>query len=132
MVLGTTLALTAGVLPGVFQVMHRKANENLPYNPFRLITLLAVSLIFTILIVLLSGESNQVKNIPPAAFFFFSISGFIHFFMGFYLMHISQVNIGVNKTEKDIKDLYSRQTFFVSDYCRYINRQRYLVKICCP
>lgn len=98
MITGTILALTSGVFLGFFQVMHRKANEEKTDRLFSLIILLTVSLLVIVLFVVFSNGLSHLLHITRSSFIYFSLSGLIHFFLGFHLMGLSQQKIGASRT----------------------------------
>jgi drug/metabolite transporter (DMT)-like permease len=98
MLIGTILALFSGVLLGFFQISHRKANEGKADNPLSMVILLAAGFLVVALVVLFSPSRALLRDLSWFSIACFSISGIIHFFLGFLLFSYSQRLIGVSRT----------------------------------
>lgn len=98
MIAGTLLAALAGLFLGLFQLTHRMAHEVLDDRRIRLSILLAVAVLVVAVVVFASEARTSVASIPARSLLFFSLSGLIHFFLGFLLMSHSQSRVGAGRT----------------------------------
>lgn len=94
---GILWAIAAGLGFGVFQTLNRKAGEDL--DPIRgTFILLAVSSLLLIVAAVLTTDVTLLWTSPPSAILYFVAAGFIHFFIGWTLISISQSHIGAART----------------------------------
>jgi len=94
---GVLYAIAAGIGFGFFQTMNRKAGQDI--DPLRgTLSLLVVSAIILAVIAMATTDLNILWSAPPGAILAFVIAGFIHFFVGWTLISISQNQIGAART----------------------------------
>ena len=90
-------AFVAGIGFGVFQTLNRKAGQQL--DPLRgTFILLIFSSLLMIVLAVTTTNVRVVQSSPPTAILYFVIAGFIHFFVGWTLLSISQNRIGAART----------------------------------
>lgn len=90
-------AFVAGIGFGVFQTLNRKAGQQL--DPLRgTFILLIFSSIMMIVLAVTTTDVSVIRSSPPLAIVYFVIAGFIHFFVGWTLLSISQKQIGAART----------------------------------
>lgn len=94
---GILWAIAAGIGFGFFQTLNRKAGENLDAMRGTFI-LLFVSLIVLVVIALLTTNIALLWTMPISAVLAFATAGFIHFFLGWTLLSMSQAQIGAART----------------------------------
>jgi drug/metabolite transporter (DMT)-like permease len=94
---GIYWAIAGGIGFGIFQTLNRKAGEKLDAIRGTFILLL-VSTLVLLLLLLLTGDIGLLLTIPLSAVLAFSAAGFIHFFIGWTLISISQNQIGAART----------------------------------
>ena len=86
-----------GLAFGLFQTVHRKAGEGI--DAIRgTFTLIVVSALVLMIVIILTGELSLLWTAPFGAIVAFIIAGFIHFFVGWTLISISQEQIGAART----------------------------------
>ncbi len=94
---GVLWAVVAGIGFGLFQTVHRKAGEGI--DAIRgTFTLIIVSALVLMVVIILTGELSLLWTAPIGAVLAFIIAGFIHFFVGWTLISISQEQIGAART----------------------------------
>jgi drug/metabolite transporter (DMT)-like permease len=94
---GIALAISAGLGFGVFQTLNRKAGEQL--DPVRgTFILLVVSTVMLAAIAAVTDGIDTLLDAPGAAFIYFALAGFIHFFLGWTMLSYSQKQIGAART----------------------------------
>jgi drug/metabolite transporter (DMT)-like permease len=94
---GVFWAIAAGLGFGIFQVLNRKAGENLDAIRGTFI-LLVVSALVLIVLALFTMDISLLWTMPVSAIMAFAVAGFIHFFLGWTLISISQNQIGAART----------------------------------
>jgi drug/metabolite transporter (DMT)-like permease len=94
---GVLWAIAAGLGFGIFQTLNRKAGEELDAMRGTFM-LLAVSAIVLIIIALFTTDISLLWTMPIGAIAAFAVAGFIHFFLGWTLISISQNQIGAART----------------------------------
>ena len=94
---GIIWAIVAGCGFGIFQTVNRRAVRQMDVYVGTLI-LLAVS---SVILGIFSWQTEDVglwSQITGEALLFFGLAGFIHFFLGWTLLSISQKRIGAART----------------------------------
>lgn len=94
---GVFWAVAAGFGFGMFQALHRKAGQNLDAARGTF-TLLAVSSIILIAAAALTSDVSLLQSASLGAILAFAVAGFLHFFIGWTLIGISQSQIGAART----------------------------------
>ena len=94
---GVFWAVAAGFGFGLFQTFHRKAGQNLDALRGTFI-LLAVSSAILIAAAVLTSDVSMLQSASLGALLAFAVAGFIHFFVGWTLIGISQAQIGAART----------------------------------
>lgn len=94
---GVLWAIAAGIGFGIFQTLNRKAGENLDAvrGTFMLIL---VSLVVLVTLALFTTDISLLWRMPLSAIAAFAVAGFVHFFLGWTLISISQNQIGAART----------------------------------
>ena len=94
---GIVWAVMGGIGFGIFQTFNRKAGEDL--DPLRgTFILIGVSASIMVMIAVLTSDISLLRTAPVTAFLAFIAAGFIHFFVGWTLISISQKQIGAART----------------------------------
>jgi len=94
---GVLLALASGFTLGVFQAFNRKASQGIDIYRGTFL-LIAISAVLLTSGSLLTEDISLVWQAPFIAIVNFAIAGFIHFFVGWTLLTISQEQIGAART----------------------------------
>ncbi|MEL6270574.1 MAG: DMT family transporter [Chloroflexota bacterium] len=94
---GVAWAIAAAIGFGIFQTMNRKAGETLDALRGTFI-LIMVSSVMLLLGAIFTANVNIIEVITWRAVFWFSLAGFIHFFVGWWILAISQEEIGAART----------------------------------
>lgn len=94
---GVIWAIAAGIGFGIFQTLNRKAGEDLDAirGTFMLIV---VSLVVLVILALFTTDITLLWTMPIGAIVAFAIAGFVHFFLGWTFISISQSQIGAART----------------------------------
>lgn len=94
---GIVLAILGGIGFGFFQTFNRKAGESL--DPIRgTFIVIAVSALLMVIIAGLTTDTAVLRTAPITALLAFVVAGFIHFFIGWTLISVSQKQIGAART----------------------------------
>lgn len=94
---GVFWAVAAGFGFGLFQTFHRRAGQHLDSARGTFI-LLAVSSIILIVAAALTSDLSLLRSASLGAILAFAFAGFLHFFIGWTLIGISQAQIGAART----------------------------------
>jgi drug/metabolite transporter (DMT)-like permease len=94
---GIVWAIAAAIGFGLFQALNRKAGQNMDAVRGTFILIL-VSSVLLIVVALITTEAGVLQTATLSAVFYFSLAGFIHFFIGWTLISISQNQIGAART----------------------------------
>ena len=96
---GIFMAVLAGLSFGLFQTFNRKASEGGRLDSLRgTFVLIGVSALVMIVIALLTSDLRLLHTAPITALLAFVVAGFIHFFIGWTLISVSQKQIGAART----------------------------------
>ena len=94
---GIIWAIVAGTGFGIFQIVNRRAVRQMDIYVGTLI-LLAVSAVILAVLSFLTEDVALWGQIGWQAVLYFGLAGFIHFFVGWTLLSISQKRIGAART----------------------------------
>lgn len=94
---GIIWAILAGFGFGIFQTLNRKAGQHLDALRGTFILIL-ISAVILILIAIATTDVSILQTAPATALLSFAIAGFIHFFVGWTLISVSQAQIGAART----------------------------------
>jgi drug/metabolite transporter (DMT)-like permease len=89
--------MVAGAGFGVFQSFNRRAGRSID-SYLSTFLLLVVSSIILVVISLLTEDLNQLVQAPLLAFVNFGLAGFVHFFLGWTFLNLSQKRVGAART----------------------------------
>lgn len=94
---GTLWAVIAGVGFGLFQTFNRRAGRGLNayWSTFLLIL---VSALILAIASLFTEDLTLLRTVPLKAYVNFGLAGFIHFFVGWTFLSISQKLVGASRT----------------------------------
>lgn len=94
---GVVWAVIAGIGFGVFQSVNRRAGRGMDAYRGTFILLLVSAVILTV--VSLTTEGLDLLRVAPLrALLYFALAGFIHFFVGWTLLSVSQQQVGAART----------------------------------
>ncbi len=94
---GALWAVVAGVGFGVFQSLNRRAVSGMDVYLATFLQLLVSALVLAA-ISLLTVDVSRVSRAPMEALISFALAGFIHFFVGWTFLNMSQKQIGAART----------------------------------
>jgi drug/metabolite transporter (DMT)-like permease len=94
---GAIWALAAGIGFGLFQSLNRFAVKDMDVYVATFIQLVVSGLVLAAASAV-SGSFSLLGAVTARAFFDFGMAGFLHFFLGWTLMNISQQKIGAART----------------------------------
>ena len=94
---GVSWAIVAGVGFGVFQSLNRRAGRSIDAYLSTFVLLLDSAVILVIASVL-TEDLSLLQGAPLRAFVNFGLAGFVHFFLGWTLLTLSQKRIGAART----------------------------------
>jgi drug/metabolite transporter (DMT)-like permease len=94
---GALWASLAGIGFGVFQAFNRRARIGFSVYWATFILLLVSALILA-MASLMSEDLSVLKTMPPRVYVNFALAGFIHFFLGWTFLTISQNRVGASRT----------------------------------
>jgi len=94
---GVLWAIVAGVAFGVFQSFNRRAGRSIGPH-LSTFLLLAVSAIVLATVSLLTEDLSLLGQAPFMAYVHFGLAGFIHFFLGWAFLTLSQKRVGAART----------------------------------
>ena len=94
---GVLWAAISGIGFGFFQAFNRRAGRS--FDAYRAtFILIFVSAVILALASLLTGDLNPLQDMPLIAYVNFALAGFIHFFLGWTFLSISQEKVGAART----------------------------------
>ncbi len=94
---GALWAVVAGLGFGLFQAFNRRAGRGIDTYRATFILILVSSVILMIASVL-TEDLSLLRDAPLGAFVNFGLAGFIHFFMGWTFLNLSQKLVGGSRT----------------------------------
>jgi drug/metabolite transporter (DMT)-like permease len=94
---GVLWAIIAGIGFGVFQAFNRKAGRSIDAYLSTFI-LLFVSAAILVTASILTADLTLLRDAPLRAFASFGLAGFIHFFLGWTFLSLSQKRVGAART----------------------------------
>jgi drug/metabolite transporter (DMT)-like permease len=94
---GVLWAIVAGLAFGVFQSFNRRAGRSID-SYLSTFMLLAVSSIVLIIVSLLTEDLSPLREAPLMAYVNFGLAGFVHFFLGWTFLTLSQKLVGAART----------------------------------
>ncbi len=89
--------MVAGAGFGVFQSFNRRAGRSID-SYVSTFLLLVVSSIILVVISLLTEDLSLLGQAPLMAFVSFGLAGFVHFFLGWTFLNLSQKLVGAART----------------------------------
>ena len=94
---GVLWATVAGIGFGLFQSFHRRAGRGIDayWSTF---ILLFVSAVILVIASVLTENLDLLRTAPLRAYVNFGLAGFIHFFVGWTFLSISQKLVGASRT----------------------------------
>jgi len=96
-VTGVLWATVAGLGFGVFQSFNRRAGRSIDSYMSTFI-LLVVSSVILVLVSLLTEDLSLLRDAPLIAYVHFGLAGFVHFFLGWTFLTLSQKLVGAART----------------------------------
>jgi drug/metabolite transporter (DMT)-like permease len=90
-------AIVAGLGFGVFQSFNRRAGRSID-SYLSTFMLLVVSSIVLAIVSLLTEDLSPLREAPLMAYVNFGLAGFIHFFLGWTFLTLSQKRVGAART----------------------------------
>ena len=94
---GVLWAIVAGLGFGVFQSFNRRAGRIID-SYLSTCILLCVSSIILLVVSLLTEDLSLLRQAPLMAYVNFGLAGFVHFFLGWTFLTLSQKAIGAART----------------------------------
>lgn len=94
---GVLWATVAGLGFGVFQSFNRRAGRSIDSYMSTFI-LLVVSSVILVLVSLLTEDLSLLRDAPLIAYVHFGLAGFVHFFLGWTFLTLSQKLVGAART----------------------------------
>ena len=94
---GVLWAIVAGAGFGVFQSFNRRAGRSID-SYLSTFLLLVISSIVLVIVSLLTEDLGLLKEAPLMAYVNFGLAGFVHFFLGWTFLTLSQKLIGAART----------------------------------
>lgn len=94
---GVLWAVVAGVGFGLFQTFNRRAGRGMDAYRATFILLLVSAILLTAAS-LATENLGLLRAAPPSALVSFGLAGFMHFFVGWTLVSISQNRVGAART----------------------------------
>ena len=94
---GVLWAIVAGIGFGAFQSFNRRAGRNID-SYLSTFLLLVVSSIVLVIVSLLTEDLSLLGEAPPMAYLNFGLAGFVHFFLGWTFLTLSQKLVGAART----------------------------------
>jgi len=94
---GVVWAVVAGVGFGVFQAFNRRAGRSID-SYLSTFLLLLVSAILLAIVSLLTEDLGLLREAPLMAYVHFGLAGFVHFFLGWTFLTLSQQRVGAART----------------------------------
>jgi drug/metabolite transporter (DMT)-like permease len=96
-VTGVSWAIVAGLAFGVFQSFNRRAGRSID-SYLSTFMLLVVSAIVLVIMSLLTEDLSPLREAPLMAYVNFGLAGFVHFFLGWTFLTLSQKLVGAART----------------------------------
>jgi drug/metabolite transporter (DMT)-like permease len=96
-VTGVLWAIVAGLGFGVFESFNRKAGRSID-SYLSTFMLLVVSSIVLVIVSLLTEDLSLLREAPLMAYINFALAGFVHFFLGWTFLALSQKLVGAART----------------------------------
>jgi drug/metabolite transporter (DMT)-like permease len=90
-------AIVAGLGFGVFQSFNRRAGRSID-SYLSTFMLLVVSSIVLVIVSLLTEDLSPLREAPLIAYVNFGLAGFVHFFLGWTFLTLSQKLVGAART----------------------------------
>jgi drug/metabolite transporter (DMT)-like permease len=94
---GVSWAIVAGLGFGAFQSFNRRAGRSID-SYLSTFMLLVVSSIVLVVVSLLTEDLSPLREAPLMAYVNFGLAGFVHFFLGWTFLTLSQKLIGAART----------------------------------
>jgi drug/metabolite transporter (DMT)-like permease len=94
---GVSWAIVAGLGFGVFQSFNRRAGRSIN-SYLSTFMLLVVSAIVLVVMSLLTEDLRPLREAPLMAYVNFGVAGFVHFFLGWTFLTLSQKLVGAART----------------------------------
>ena len=94
---GVLWAIVAGLGFGVFQSFNRRAGRSID-SYLSTFMLLVVSSIVLVVVSLLTEDLSPLREAPLMAYVNFGVAGFVHFFLGWTFLTLSQKRVGAART----------------------------------
>lgn len=94
---GISWAIVAGVGFGLFQTLNRRTGRGMDVY-WATFILLLVSAIVLVVASLATEDVRLLRATPPGTLVNFGLAGFIHFFVGWTLLSVSQKWVGAART----------------------------------
>jgi drug/metabolite transporter (DMT)-like permease len=96
-VTGVLWAIVAGLGFGVFQSFNRRAGRSIDSYLSTFMLLVASSIVLAI-VSLLTEDLSPLGEAPLMAYVNFGLAGFVHFFLGWTFLTLSQKLVGAART----------------------------------
>ena len=94
---GVLWAIVAGMGFGVFQSFNRRAGRSID-SYLSTFLLLVVSSVVLVIVSLLTEDLSLLGEAPLMAYVNFGLAGFVHFFLGWTFLTLSQKLVGAART----------------------------------
>jgi drug/metabolite transporter (DMT)-like permease len=94
---GVFWAIVAGLGFGIFQSFNRRAGRSID-SYLSTFMLLVVSSIALVIVSLLTEDLSPLREAPLMAYVNFGLAGFVHFFLGWTFLTLSQKLVGAART----------------------------------
>jgi drug/metabolite transporter (DMT)-like permease len=94
---GVGWAIVAGLAFGAFQSFNRRAGRRID-SSLSTFALLVVSTIVLVVVSLLTEDLSPLGEAPLLAYVNFGLAGFVHFFLGWTFLTLSQKLVGAART----------------------------------
>ncbi|MGD9144708.1 MAG: DMT family transporter [Anaerolineae bacterium] len=94
---GVLWAIVAGLGFGVFQSFNRRAGRSID-SYLSTFMLLVVSSVVLAVVSLLTEDLSPLREAPLMAYVNFGLAGFVHFFLGWTFLTLSQKLVGAART----------------------------------
>ena len=94
---GVWWAIVAGIGFGVFQSFNRRAGRRID-SYLSTFMLLVVSSVVLVVVSLLTEDLSPLREAPLMAYVNFGLAGFVHFFLGWTFLTLSQKLVGAART----------------------------------
>ena len=94
---GVLWAIVAGIGFGAFQSFNRRAGRSID-SYLSTFMLLVVSAVVLVVVSLLTEDLSLLRKAPLLAYVNFGLAGFVHFFLGWTFLTLSQKLVGAART----------------------------------